>query len=554
MTQRRIVNPVSKSAGADSNKRSNSFFIEDETMDDNHHYYLMQELSDVLGSCNPSVERQSDIRTSNTDSVSQVADKSFIPGLNNNFYENSNALNRIEILKVESLNESEESWMESKDDSTEEITFVPVNDNKNNLTDEIEFKRSFMNIKVTEDDSGNSSGSIDSESNPDACSWDKFPIDQHELNILRKYLPFVQLRNFLLPDSSSESSNDSVGLADHELEQNPPQIDIPNNLESEFIESRVLEMKKEFKFDQELDIQEPLNYECEQCRKSFKSEDLLKYHVKYRHRGKSYECAECEFATSSKPSLIQHMRIHSNIRPYKCPYCLYASSVSANTKNHIMNMHMNKRPLKCTECEYTSIYSGKLRAHKIKKHFRDPSSSTNALQIENYACGYCNYKAVTTRHINYHMRTCHSDVKKKFKSSKCPVSQNHHNNSFGFPAQDYGGKKKYKCDVCMAKFKTLRGIDNHKSNYHSINPFSKTLNCQFCQDTFTNVHNLKLHTNTHKKVNFHKCTECLYTTTLVTRLEKHMTSHVNNKLFVCNDCSKAFKLKKILKQHRKNFH
>lgn len=237
----------------------------------------MQELSKVLGSCNSRPEeRNSDIRTLNINSVSQVADENLLPDLNNhnNFYENSDVLNRIEILKVESLNESEESWVGSKNDSTEEIKFVSVDDYKNNLTNEIEFKKSFMNIEAAEDDTGNSSGSIDGELNP-ACSWDKFPVDTRELNILRKYLPFVQLRNFSLPDSSSESSDDSISLPDHELEQNPLQIDIPNYLKPEFIESPAWEIKKEcneIKFYQEPEVQVPLNYECEQCNKSFESE------------------------------------------------------------------------------------------------------------------------------------------------------------------------------------------------------------------------------------------------------------------------------------------
>lgn len=240
------------------------------------------------------------------------------------------------------------------------------------------------------------------------------------------------------------------------------------------------------------------------------------------------------------------MFTHTKIRSHKCPHCLYASSTSQAIKIHITNVHMKVRPFKCTECKFTTAYPKNLRLHKMRIHLRNPSSSTKSSQLESYQCCYCDYRASTTRHISLHIRYSHSD------EGKLKSSQNH-NNSFEFNAHSRAVKKIYKCDVCKIKLLSLRGMDNHKSHFHTINPFSKTLNCQLCQDTFTNMYNLKLHIQAHKK-NFHKCTECLYMTTSVRRFEQHMMSHVNNKLFVCNDCSKAFKLKKILKQHRRNFH
>ncbi|KAG8036267.1 hypothetical protein G9C98_004847 [Cotesia typhae] len=217
-------------------------------------------------------------------------------------------------------------------------------------------------------------------------------------------------------------------------------------------------------------------------------------------------------ATSRDLERLSKMERTKN-KYYKCTICNFKTGTLRCLNNHLRRFHNDKTPYICTECSYSSTNLRALNVH-INHHFAK----------ETYRCSQCTYSTA-----------CNSDLLSHIEIHK---------------------SKKYKCDICRSLFSKQESFSKHKLDNHTVFPFNQTAKCKFCDDQFTNKYNKKLHlmTHEHKNKKFHKCNRCIYMTLSVKQFKKHMDEHKFNRLFICNDCSKSFPLKKLLVQHRSNFH
>lgn len=198
---------------------------------------------------------------------------------------------------------------------------------------------------------------------------------------------------------------------------------------------------------------------------------------------------------------------------YTCTFCNFKTGTLRCLNNHLRRFHNDKTPYICTECSYSSTNLRALNVH-INHHFAKKT----------YRCSQCTYSTA-----------CNSNFLSHIEIHK---------------------SKNYKCDVCRSLFSKKESFSKHKLDNHTVFPYNQTAKCEFCDDQFTNKYNKKLHLMTHKNKNkkFRKCNRCIYMTRSVKQFKKHMDEHKFNRLFICNDCSQSFPLKKLLVQHRSNFH
>lgn len=80
-------------------------------------------------------------------------------------------------------------------------------------------------------------------------------------------------------------------------------------------------------------------HKCDQCTKTFSTNDRLTAHVKSVHTPRQFKCDYCSKFFQTKFHVQRHLKTHFNDRLYQCPYCNYASSTHGNLSKHVRNVH-----------------------------------------------------------------------------------------------------------------------------------------------------------------------------------------------------------------------
>lgn len=107
-------------------------------------------------------------------------------------------------------------------------------------------------------------------------------------------------------------------------------------------------------------------YECDICKKCFKSVSRLKHH-KETHDPHKYICPECGMQLNSRPTLNRHRLVHTDQMQHKCDYCGREFKRAKALKNHLI-LHTGLKPYSCDFCERTFANGSNCRTHKKKSH------------------------------------------------------------------------------------------------------------------------------------------------------------------------------------------
>lgn len=76
-------------------------------------------------------------------------------------------------------------------------------------------------------------------------------------------------------------------------------------------------------------------HNCNICRKSFKTQNILRQHMRIHTGDKPFVCDLCNKAFSQMASLKYHQATHSDDRPYKCDGCAKTFKLKPPFKKHI---------------------------------------------------------------------------------------------------------------------------------------------------------------------------------------------------------------------------
>lgn len=149
-----------------------------------------------------------------------------------------------------------------------------------------------------------------------------------------------------------------------------------------------------------------------------------------------------------------------------------------------------------------------------------------------FDCKYCDLKF-------HHPTGLYSHVRLKHNSLACKVCGTE------FPTENalrvhqivhYTDHRPFKCNECDASFKREAFLGRHKILVH--NGGTKCYTCDICQQTFSDVNGLMMHSHPHSRKENLGCHICGKQVTNIPVLTSRMALHGHEHLFYCDTCTK----------------
>ena len=107
----------------------------------------------------------------------------------------------------------------------------------------------------------------------------------------------------------------------------------------------------------------------------------------------------------------------------------------------------------------------------------------------------------------------------------------------------------FNCSECAKSFNSQIKLDNHKLKKHNA---SISLKCEHCPKKFKNLHDKKVHEDTHSKP--FKCDECDASFGRKSNLIGHKRVHSGERPYMCDICGKSFPMQSSVTTHKKQSH
>ena len=245
-----------------------------------------------------------------------------------------------------------------------------------------------------------------------------------------------------------------------------------------------------------------------------------------------FECKHCAESFISAPSEFKRhsLEIHGNARPFECNQCDKTYTTNDNLRSHILRVHEKKINYLCRKCKRPFFGKTARRSHeKICKKsyylfsctepdcdtsFKDQTKWTKHMNMVHnvgrpFRCNLCLTKDVCypdKSKLNQHIRKAHENLR-EHKCTLCPMEfylaaglKNHQ--------RVHDGKKPFECDHCGKRFTQYSSRRSHIQNIHLK---IKKHQCGFCSKRFALKTDLKMHSvrvhNDHASARF-ECTIC----------------------------------------------
>ena len=253
-----------------------------------------------------------------------------------------------------------------------------------------------------------------------------------------------------------------------------------------------------------MNIHTNTRFKCDLCGSDFSAIQTLKEHIMCRHlemrmsrdcpsNPVTVECNElskcrvCQKTFSNRMNLKLHMQTHEGTQEFNCDLCGALFSRKADRDRHRMR-HTGERPFKCDTCDYSCIRLGDLNRHKLKHGDRSGGQARQK-------CPYCEKTLSRKDEMKGHIAAAHLSIKIR-RTSFC-------------------------CTLCDEYFES-----KYKLNKHNVEVHKKTIDCEYCGQTFTSVSNRS----------------------------KHIGRFHSQQTFTCNICQKVFQSKSNLHDHCRLMH
>ncbi|XP_015180595.1 PREDICTED: uncharacterized protein LOC107068571 [Polistes dominula] len=168
---------------------------------------------------------------------------------------------------------------------------------------------------------------------------------------------------------------------------------------------------------------------CYHCTKTFKTEMILRTHIKNTHMEKDpMKCLDCDMTFTSEVRLRHHMMVtHNRLEgTLVCPHCPKRFVNQLRLKTHMIS-HSEERPYTCEICGFNLKTKIQLIKHHQNRH-----SDERPLQ-----CRYCPWRCKQVSALVCHERT--------------------HTN-----------ERPYSCSVCRQRFKYLGDKNKHERRHESL--------------------------------------------------------------------------------------
>lgn len=242
-----------------------------------------------------------------------------------------------------------------------------------------------------------------------------------------------------------EEKPSPIESATVELEIQPIAVEMPSP--SETIHKKPIQKPKAAKAKRQ-------RFYCDICHgKWFNTFIRLKQHMQFHIGSKKYR--KCSFCKKRVFNLERHQKTwHGIEEPYKCDYCDAAFKTSRSQLIHIRS-HTGEHPYHCTDCDKaykseTSLYHHNMRIHT--KQLPHP-------------CEYCERTFMTPSELEQHTFSFHLNI----RPHACDLC------AAEFPSiaqlkahKQTHGQRKYSCQYCSKKFKTIPTKRWHERQIHEM--------------------------------------------------------------------------------------
>ncbi|XP_045508627.1 zinc finger protein 586-like isoform X2 [Colias croceus] len=219
-------------------------------------------------------------------------------------------------------------------------------------------------------------------------------------------------------------------------------------------EARILEKKQQTEVKK---VEEPEDYSCKLCQKTFNTYGSLKNHRQKVHPTRSRNCKICGKSILGWVAMKAHLATHDG----------------ADSGFH------------CPECPKRFKH-----AHSLAKHRDTHKEKTQA-------CSQCPKKFGSTTLLNIHMKT--HERMQRGATFRCTYCGKGYFESFSLAAHErtHRNEKPFQCDICSTRFGTNSSLKRHLKVSHSTNkPFvCSTCHRSFMSEAIRDRHELRYHGN-----------------------------------------------------------
>ncbi|XP_041378292.1 uncharacterized protein LOC121390525 isoform X2 [Gigantopelta aegis] len=269
----------------------------------------------------------------------------------------------------------------------------------------------------------------------------------------------------------------------------------------------------------------------------------------------SLVCLDCAYIAETFQSLTDHYIVEHGVRPARCDMCEKSFGRYQNLIHHLVMKHgpfdmsdgkvyqfpEEKNKNTCSKCGFISETFDGLTDHLILSH----------QVLDTLRCDVCEVVFQKSREKSFHIHKIHGPE----------------------------ARMEFPCDICGFILETRRGLNWHRSYYHSISTknnknqlycakcdfeakdsqelklhkkthLEERKFCDICQKTFSKSTDLKTHIQAvHLKSKSVPCTICCKEFSHYRYLAAHMEWHSNERKHLCNICGRCFKKAAILREH-----
>ncbi|KYN06478.1 PREDICTED: uncharacterized protein LOC108783042 [Cyphomyrmex costatus] len=213
-------------------------------------------------------------------------------------------------------------------------------------------------------------------------------------------------------------------------------------------------------------------YTCNICNRSMISTRSLEWHMSHIHN-------------QSMPGITQDASGLPEKKRVCCYHCNKTFKTELILRTHIKNTHMEKDPMKCTDCEAIFTSDVRLRHHLMVAHNRlegtlacphCPKRFVNQLRLKThmishseerpYTCEICGFNLKTKIQLIKHHQNRHSD-ERPLQCRYCPWRCKQVS-ALVCHERTHTNERPYSCSVCRQRFKYLGDKNKHERRHESL--------------------------------------------------------------------------------------
>ena len=318
-------------------------------------------------------------------------------------------------------------------------------------------------------------------------------------------------------------------------------------------------------------------FQCKICEQDLVSQRQLILHVKHIHPlKKEHSCTLCDRKFAEITEKIVHERKHMGLNPFECQRCKKFFKTSSGLKSHVADVHEKNGAHACRHCEKTYYNESQLIDHERKHTGLKPFTCDN--------CGKSyDRKSTLNKHVKIHepkseeskekhmCEVCFKifSRKRRLKEHVSFVHEGEHSNFCEICSKAYSKKESlerhikdvhegrerprlYQCETCAAAFYDERTLARHTKVVHLK---EKDWTCHICSKTFGLKGGLTRHIiDVHEQSGDHACSYCAKKFKLLVDKKRHELKHTKEKPFQCEFCPLKVGQKGTLNAHIKLKH